>query len=273
MNLLAFCIFYYLLGGIAIGLGLHRMLSHRAFVLPKWLAYPIVTLSIPAGTPIQWAGNHRFHHANTDVPEDPHSPHISGFWYAHVGWYIGTSNTLLCVLYALAGPLRQLFDSVWRPRTNQQYIYLSKDVARDPYYTWLSKPIPYMLMMWLHLAVFFGAAYAIAGWFGFWVLWGQLVFMYNGSDAIDSVAHIIGTQPYSDAHKAKNHWAMGWITLGEGWHANHHSFPSSAKHGLLPGQFDWTWQTIRLLRYLKLATKVQLPSATSIEMKLGTNHA
>ena len=149
MYLTLFCIFYYLLGGIAIGVGLHRMLSHRAFVLPKWLAYPIITLSIPAGTPIQWAGNHRFHHANTDVPTDPHSPNISGFWYAHVGWYIGTANPVLCILYSLAGPLRILFDSIWRPRTNQQYIYLSKDVARDPYYTWLSKPIPYMLMMWL----------------------------------------------------------------------------------------------------------------------------
>lgn len=57
-----FAVFYYFLGGIAIGLGLHRMLAYRAFVLPKWLEYLIITLSLPAGTPIQWVGTHRFHH-------------------------------------------------------------------------------------------------------------------------------------------------------------------------------------------------------------------
>lgn len=268
LGLFAFCVVYYLLGGLAIGVGLHRMLTHRALILPRWLSYPFVTLSIPAGTPIQWAGNHRFHHAHTDVAEDPHSPHISGLGYAHVGWYIGTSNTMLCGAYALAGPMRTLFDSIWRPRTNQQYTRLAKDVARDPYYAWLSKPTPYMLMMWLHLMIVYGAAYAIAGWAGCAFMYAVQVLMYNICDAINSVGHLLGTQPYSDAHRARNHWALGIVTLGEGWHANHHSFPTSAKHGLLKGQFDWTWQTIRLLRYLGLATQVHVPEDSSIQKKV-----
>jgi fatty-acid desaturase len=273
LPLLLLCIIYYVLGGIAIGLGLHRMLTHRSFTLPNWLAYPIITLSLPAGTPIQWAGNHRFHHAHTDGPKDPHSPHVSGFWFAHVGWYIGTKNPVLCIAYSLGGPLRMLFDSMWRPRTNQQYNYLSKDVARHSYYAWISKPIPYMLMMWLHAIAVFGLAYYLAGWFGFWIMWGLLAFLYNSCDAIDSVSHIIGTQPYRDRHYAKNHWIMGIIALGEGWHANHHAFPTSAKHGLLKHQFDWTWQIIKLLSYLGLATNVQLPSKSLIQARLGKTHA
>jgi stearoyl-CoA desaturase (delta-9 desaturase) len=99
-------------------------------------------------------------------------------------------------------------------------------------------------------------------------MWALLVYMYNGSDAIDSISHIFGTRPFKESHLACNNLFMGIITLGEGWHANHHSFPYSAKHGLLPGQFDWTWQVIRFLEKLGLATKIKLPSDQQITAKL-----
>lgn len=259
---------YYLLGGIAIGLGLHRLLSHHSFTLPKWLERTIITLSLPAGTPIQWAGNHRFHHANTDAPNDPHSPHISGFWYAHVGWYIGTRNIFLCILYSLAGPLRMIFDGIWRPRTNQQYNYLAADVSADPYYKWLSRPLPYLFFVWLHAFIIFGLAYYLAGWAGFAWMWFQLACMYNFSDAIDSVSHIFGKRPFTDKHLACNGRIMSILTLGEGWHANHHSFPYSARHGILPGQFDWTWQVIKTMEKLGLAKNIKLPTQQQINAKL-----
>jgi hypothetical protein len=75
-----------------------------------------VILGLPAGTPVQWAGNHRYHHAHTDTPLDPHSPLHRGFWFAHVGWYIGSDNVALCILYSLAGPARMLVDAWMRPR-------------------------------------------------------------------------------------------------------------------------------------------------------------
>ena len=124
------CAGYYLVAGLAICIGYHRVLSHRSAVLSKWLERLLVTLGLPAGTPIQWAGNHRFHHAHADQPGDPHSPR-DGFWHAHNGWYIGRKDAFLRA-YALAGPLRILFDGVHRPRSNQQHVHLAPDVAADP---------------------------------------------------------------------------------------------------------------------------------------------
>jgi fatty-acid desaturase len=267
-GLIILSVVYYLLGGIAIGLGIHRLLAHRALRLPKWLEYTIVTISLPAGTPIQWVGNHRFHHAHTDEPKDPHSPTISGFWYAHVGWYLQTNNTALCILYSLAGPLRMVFDGLWRPRTNQQFNDLARDVSSDRYYAWVSRPASYMAMLWLQAAAVFGLAYYLAGWFGFAAMWAELAFMYNACDAVDSVTHLWGTQPYKIRDNARNNACLAFLTLGEGWHANHHSFPSSARHGLLRRQFDWTWETIRFLRWIGLATEVKLPSRRLIAAKI-----
>src|SRR5262249_62413795 len=88
-------------------------------------------------------------------------------------------------------------------------------------------------------------------------------------DAIDSMAHLVGRQPYGSPHQARNHWFLGILTLGEGWHANHHEFPQSARHGLLPDQPDWTWGLIRVLRRLGLATQVKLPSIEELRGRLA----
>jgi stearoyl-CoA desaturase (delta-9 desaturase) len=234
MSLAIFCIAYYLSAGVGVGLGLHRGLSHRAFRLPLWLERAIITLSLPAGTPVQWAGNHRFHHAHADVADDPHSPNVSGFWYAHAGWYLGTKNPLICLLYSFAGPARMAFDAFWRPRTNQQFNALAADVASDPYYAWVSRPGPYLLMMLLHIGLAAAFVFHIAGAAGIAIWWLELVIIYNFSEAIDSVAHLWG----------------------------------GAKHGLLPRQFDWTWQLIRGLRYVGLANDVKVPDERAVLRKV-----
>lgn len=264
-----FCLTYYVIAGIGVNLGYHRTLSHRALKLPKWLERLAITLGLPAGTPLQWVGNHRFHHGHTDVPGDPHSPHLDGAWYAHVGWYIQTRDPVWCFLYAIAGPLRTLFDGWHRPRSNQQFNALAPDVAADAYYCWLSRPWPYFGAVWLHTSVFFGMAYAIHGAIGAAALWVTLILIYNLGDAIDSMAHLVGTQPYASAHRARNHWFLGLMTLGEGWHANHHEFPHSARHGLLPRQPDATWCAIRLLQRLGWASDVRLPDTATIQAHLA----
>lgn len=257
--LAVYCLGYYLLAGVAINLGYHRVLSHRALKIPKWLERFAVTLGLPAGTPIQWAGNHRHHHATADVEGDPHSPVRDGFWHAHVGWYIQTDTWWVCLLYSLAGPFRALYDGWNRPRTNREYDRFAPDVAADPYYRWVSRPWPYLFSCWLHTALFFG--FAAWGWggAGLLALWLTAAGVYNLGDAIDSMAHLVGRRPYDSTHHARNHWFLGLFTLGEGWHANHHEFPSSARHGLLPGQPDWTWGMIRWLERLGWARDIKLP--------------
>jgi len=217
-------------------------------------------IGLPAGTPVQWAGNHRFHHRHTDTALDPHSPVHRGFWYAHVGWYLGSRSVALAVLYSLAGPVRMLIDAWMRPRTNQEYHALAEDVAADRWYAWLSRPWPYGLAMHLHLAIHVFVAWRLWGAAGIAVLWIVLVALYNLADGIDSVSHLYGSTLPGQHDASRNGRVMGLLTLGEGWHANHHRFPWSARHGLQRGQWDWTWQIIRGLRAAGLASDVRVPS-------------
>ena len=112
------CAGYYFGAGLAICIGYHRVLSHRSAVLSKGLERLFVTLGLPAGTPIQWAGNHRFHHAHADQPDDPHSPR-DGFWHAHNGWYIGRKDALLVravrARRPAANPVRRRAPSAFEP--------------------------------------------------------------------------------------------------------------------------------------------------------------
>jgi fatty-acid desaturase len=255
---LALC--YYVLAGLGVNLAYHRVLSHRSLRLPKWLERTLVTVGLPAGTPVQWAGNHRHHHATADTPLDPHSPVQQGFLYAHVGWYLQSKNPVLCVAYALAGPARMLVDAWLRPHTNQQHNALAADVAGDRWYRFISQPWPYAVAMHLHAAIPVGLSYLWWGAAGVIGVWLTLVVFYNLADAIDSAAHIFGHKLKKQHDESRNLAWMGIVVLGEGWHANHHRFPYSARHGLRRGQFDWTWQVIRALQAVGLATDVRVPT-------------
>jgi fatty-acid desaturase len=263
----ALCLGYYFVAGLAINVAYHRGLSHRSLVLDKTLERVLVTLGLPAGSPIQWAGTHRQHHAHTDRRGDPHTPR-RGFWHAHNGWYIGSRHPLPCLLYALGGPLRILFDGFWRPRTNHQFDHLAPDVAADPYYRLVSRPGPYLAFAVGHVAVFFGAAWLLAGLRGVAALWAVLVIVFNLGDAIDSVSHLVGQRPYRTPARARNGRFMAVFTLGDGWHANHHRFPWSARHGSLPGQPDWSDFTIRVLERLGLARDVRRVSPDEVARAL-----
>jgi fatty-acid desaturase len=263
LSLLFVCLAYYVAAGLAINLGYHRVLSHRSVTLAKPFERLVVTLGLPAGTPIQWAGNHRHHHAHADVAGDPHSPR-DGFWHAHNGWYIGQTGAWPCLLYALAGPLRILHDGWLRPRTNQQHNRLAPDVAADGWYAWVSRPGPYLALAIAHVAIFFGGITWRFGLPGLLALWVTLIAIFNLGDAIDSMAHLIGERPYPGPDLARNHWFLGLFCLGEGWHAHHHRFPWSARHGLGRWQFDWTWLVIRALGRLGLARSPRLPTAAQI---------
>jgi len=254
-----FALAYYQLAGLGINLGYHRVLSHRSLSVPSWLERTLVTIGLPAGTPIQWAGNHRYHHRHADTELDPHSPLYRGFWYAHVGWYLGSRSVTLSLLYAFAGPVRMLIDAWMRPRTNQEHNALAPDVAADRWYAWLSRPWPYAAAMHLHALIPACIAWRCWGGAGLVGWWIVLATLYNLADAIDSVSHLYGRILHGQRDGSRNGWIMGLLTLGEGWHANHHRFPWSARHGLKPGQWDWTWQIIRVLVAVGLARDIRLP--------------
>lgn len=254
--------------GLGVVLGYHRVLTHRAAVLDKWLEYVLITFALPAGTPIQWIGNHRFHHTQTDTPADRHSPIHYGFWQAHVGWYIYTANPLLCLLYALAGPLRTVFDAFWRPRTNQEHVNLAKDIANDAYYAWVSRPIPYAsVVLGYEIALWGGCLWAF-GTDCLLPLYGLHIFAYNVGDLVNSAGHLWGKAPFYAKDASKNLGWLGFLAFGDGYHNGHHAFPASIRCGLLPWQIDGAYLFCQLFAKLGWARDLYVPPAEHIALSM-----
>lgn len=256
---------------VALGVGLfyHRILTHRSAKPKRRLAYFFVSVALPAGTPVQWVGNHRFHHQVSDTVNDPHSPSDHGFWVAHAGWYLNTKNRWLCMLYSFAGPLRMVFDAFWRPRTNQEHVHKAKDIAADPYYGWVSKPGPYAFMVLSHV---------IGSWLFVYLLWGvaalpflyfvQFIYFAIG-DAVNSILHMRGRRPFNSGDKSTNIGVLGFITSGESYHNTHHAFPSALNIGLLPGQFDLNYFWAQVFEKCGLMTDLRMPPKKLILSKLN----
>lgn len=256
----AFAALMLLLAGLGVVLGYHRVLTHRAAKLHPVVEKSLITLGCPAGTPVQWIGNHRHHHAVADTEADIHSPVRRGFWTAHAGWYLETGRTLPAVLYTFAGPLRMLFDAFWRPRTNQAYAHLAKDVASDRYYAFLSTRRGYALVMLLYLAFLYGATWLL---FGLWMLPVSAalhVVAYAAGDFVNSVCHGRHgrvAHPRDDA--SRNVWWVGLLALGDGFHNTHHAYPSSIRSGFGWREPDVAFQVARGLEALGLARDLKYP--------------
>ncbi len=235
--LLVLGILYWITACLGVTLGYHRLLSHRAFRVPKLLERFFATcgaLSCQHG-PIDWVGLHRHHHTFSDTDADHHNSK-RGFWWSHMGWMFEPIPAMKAV-----------------PR-------LSGDLIVDPYYRWLNK---YFLLLQIPLGILLfeiGNLCEVGGWA--LVLWGipiRLVLVYHVTWLVNSATHCWGTTAFDSGDRSKNNPWVAALTFGEGWHNNHHAFPTSACQGLLPGQIDLTWQHIRLLNALGLARKIRLP--------------
>jgi stearoyl-CoA desaturase (delta-9 desaturase) len=218
-------------------IGYHRLLSHRSFRVPKWLERFFATcgaLSCQHG-PIDWAGLHRHHHKFSDTDADHHNSH-RGFWWSHMGWMMESVPAMAAV------------DR------------LSGDLARDPYYRWLNQWFLVLQLPLAGLLFWIGTCTGAGGWS--MVLWGiplRLVLVYHVTWLVNSATHCWGEVAYPSGDGSRNNPWVAALTFGEGWHNNHHAFPHSARHGLQAGQIDLTWQHIRLMRRLGLASQVRLP--------------
>ena len=223
-------ILYWITACLGVTLGYHRLLAHRAFKVPQWLARFFATcgaLSAEYG-PVTWVGLHRQHHKHSDKALDPHNSNRGLLW-SHIGWMFGDV-----------------------PAEKEAYRYTA-DLRKDPYFRWLDKwfillqlPLGLMLYLW-----------------GGWplVLWGiplRLVLVYHVTWLVNSANHKWGKRDYVTEDNSTNNKWVAALTFGEGWHNNHHAFPSSAKQGLLPGQIDVTWYHIVLLEKLGLAKNVRI---------------
>ncbi len=230
-NLAAFFVVWWIAGSLGIGLGYHRLLTHRGFKAPRWLERALVTcgtLALQSG-PIGWVTTHRVHHAFAEQESDPHSPRHGKYW-SHVGWvFRGTAYV-------------QPWDAV------RKY---SPDVVRDPYYRFISK------YYYLPPAIVGLVLLAIGGFS--MVLWGiafQTVLGWHLTWAVNSVTHIWGKRRFATRDDSQNNALVAAFTFGEGWHNNHHAHPRSARHGLTWREVDLNWLQIRLFEKLGLITDV-----------------
>ncbi|MEM6434261.1 MAG: fatty acid desaturase [Cyanobacteria bacterium P01_D01_bin.115] len=225
---------HWLFGSIGICLGYHRLLSHRSFRVPQWLEYVLTTIGALAtqGGPIFWVGGHRKHHAFTEDPQkDPYSAK-RGFWWSHIIWILK--------------PQHESFAF-------NEYSKYAPDLAKSAYYRWLDR---YFLLLQVPLAMLL---YALGGWsFVVYGVFARSVLLWHSTWFVNSATHCWGYRNFQANDNARNLWWVSLLTYGEGWHNNHHTFPHSAQTGWHWWEIDVTWQTIRLLRRLGLATKVRM---------------
>lgn len=216
-----------------IGMGYHRLHTHRGYKVPKPLEYFFAlcgTLALEGG-PIFWVATHRIHHQFSDKEGDPHSPR-DGSWWAHILWMV------------LGEPMHN--------DTARMSKY-APDLARDPFYRWLNT------YHWLPLTLSGIALLAIGGWS--WVLWGvfaRVTFGWHVTWAVNSATHLWGGRRFETRDDSRNLWWVALLSFGEGWHNNHHAYPTSARHGLAWYELDITWMQIRLLEKLGVARAVHV---------------
>jgi stearoyl-CoA desaturase (delta-9 desaturase) len=242
-----------LLTAVGVTVGYHRLFTHRAFETVRPLRAILGVLGSMAveGPILQWVAVHRRHHQHADHEDDPHSPHLHGeglggmmrgLWHAHTGW-----------LFA---------DRV--PGLGR---YVG-DLRKDPLVCRISRLFALWVVLGLLLPAAAGGLLTLS-WSGALLgfLWGGLArifFVHHVTWSINSVCHFWGYQSFRGDDESRNNPIFGVLALGEGWHNNHHAFPTSARHGLRWWEFDASYWLIRGLEKLGLAWKVRTPRPEAI---------
>jgi fatty-acid desaturase len=221
-------------GSLGIGMGFHRLLTHRGYKTPKAVEYFLTvcgTLTLEGG-PIDWVVTHRIHHAHTEESgKDPHTPR-DGRWWAHMGWI-------------LRGTAQQ-----HPPEVMARY---APDMMKDPFQVWLNK------FYWIPLVLVGVALLAFGGWgMLMWGIFLRVVFGLHATWLVNSATHLWGTRRFVTTDDSTNSWWVALLTFGEGWHNNHHAHPRAARHGLTWYEIDVNWYGIRALQLLGLAKDIKL---------------
>ena len=258
-DLIIFAVMY-VLCGLGITVGFHRMLTHRAFATHRGTRYLFAILGSMAvqGPVIEWVADHRKHHAHTDKEGDPHSPHVGhgdgvmgalrGLWHAHVGWLWLTNGQARAYKYA-----RELVEDRGMKRINKAF----------PWLVLASLVIPALL----GLALTGTIAGALTG-----LLWGgfaRIFFQHHVTWSVNSVCHFFGRRKFDIEDQSTNVFWLSILSFGESWHHNHHAFPRSAAHGLRWYELDPSEGVIRLMRRLGLAWNLVLIPRDRQELKLA----
>jgi stearoyl-CoA desaturase (delta-9 desaturase) len=240
----AVCVFLYIVRMFAITGGYHRYFSHRTYDTSRVFQFLLAFLGTASAQkgPLWWASHHRHHHKHSDTEEDIHSPGIHGLWWAHVGWVLSDK-------YLNAD------------------MSLVKDLEKYPEIRFIDN-WHLLAPVLLGFSLFFFGTFLETnfpglhtnGWQMF--IWGfciSTVLLYHGTFVINSLCHIIGRRRFNTTDESKNSLLMALITLGEGWHNNHHRYPGSERQGFYWWEIDVSHYILTGLSWLGLVWNLRTP--------------
>lgn len=239
----AICATLYWLRMFAIGAGYHRYFSHRAYGTSRIFQFVLAFLAQSSGqkSVLWWAAKHRHHHLHSDTAQDVHSPRHTGFIYSHLGWIFAREH-------------------------DQADLGKVADLARYPE------------LMWLHrwelapAAIVAAVCALVGGWSGLVVgfLWST-VLLYHATFCINSLAHVCGRKRYVTGDDSRNNWFLALITMGEGWHNNHHAYQASVRQGFRWWEIDPTFYILKALSWIGVVWDLKSPPEQVLrnEQRLG----
>ena len=249
---------FYVIGGLGIGTGFHRYLTHGSFKANRGLRIALTIAGSTAieGNPTQWVADHRRHHAFSDREGDPHSPWrfgesfgglVKGLFFAHVGWLF----------------FRELAN---RERFAPD-LMADKDIQR------IDKYFPVIVTLSATLPAIIGGLVTWS-WQGaltafFWAGLMRIGLLHHVTWSINSICHVYGERPFEtrDGDKASNFWPLAILSFGESWHNLHHADPTCARHGVDKGQIDINARLIWIFEKLGWATNVRWPKRDRLDAK------
>jgi stearoyl-CoA desaturase (delta-9 desaturase) len=230
------CAVLYFVRMFAVTAGYHRYFAHRTFKTSRVVQFllALVAESSAQKGALWWAAHHRDHHKHSDLAEDVHSPVQRGFWYAHCGW---------------------LFD--YTEETKWDRI---KDLAKYPELVFLNRHEKWVPTL-LGVAVwwFFGASGLFIGFFL------STVLLWHGTFVINSLAHVFGSRRYATEDDSRNNPWLALVTLGEGWHNNHHHYQASVRQGFYWWELDITYMVLKAMSWVGLVWDLRQPPSRVYE--------
>jgi stearoyl-CoA desaturase (Delta-9 desaturase) len=253
---LGLCGSMYVFTMLGITAGFHRLFAHRSFQTNKTIQVLLgIAGSMAAQGPVLfWVACHRRHHQNSDRANDPHSPQLHGeggkgrllgLWHSHIGWMFNHDS--------------------------ENWVRFVPELLKDA----LIFQIHNLYFVWVFLGLLIPAI--LAGLLtGTWsemisgLLWGGFVrifLVHHSTWSINSICHLYGSRTYQTDDASRNNFVCALLTCGEGWHNNHHAFPSSARHGLEWWQFDFTYIIIYLLEKSGFVWDKKIPTTKMLAAK------
>ena len=236
LRALVLCAACYLVQMVGVTAGFHRYFAHRSYRTSRWFQFVLAWLGCSAAQrgPLWWAAQHRHHHRNSDTPEDLHSPVTRSLCWAHVGWVLSRETD----------------------QTDERSV---RDLSRFPEIRWLDR------YHWVPPLVLALMVFVAGGWTGLaWGFFVGTVLSYHATFLVNSACHLWGRRRYATPDASRNNAVVAVLTLGEGWHNNHHHYQSSANQGFRWWELDLCYYLIRALGAVGVVWDIRTPPPSKL---------